>query len=116
MCPLHRSRHSSIRPYRIPSTARVSSPSTSFAPNWASIAVDWADVHIIPVDTDPKWGVVLTGGGSTTWPWAGPWGWRQNPAGKWRGLSWLWLASGTMKNEAAAGEIADSVRKAVFGV
>src|ERR1700758_234365 len=31
------------------------------------LEVDWSNVRILPVDTDPKWGVMITGGSNSVW-------------------------------------------------
>jgi isoquinoline 1-oxidoreductase beta subunit len=31
------------------------------------LEVDWRNVRILPVDTDPKWGVMITGGSNSVW-------------------------------------------------
>jgi isoquinoline 1-oxidoreductase subunit beta len=31
------------------------------------LEVDWTNVRILPVDTDPKWGVMITGGSNSVW-------------------------------------------------
>jgi isoquinoline 1-oxidoreductase beta subunit len=31
------------------------------------LEVDWSNVRILPVDTDPKWGVMMTGGSNSVW-------------------------------------------------
>jgi CO/xanthine dehydrogenase Mo-binding subunit len=31
------------------------------------LEVDWSNVRILPVDTDPKWGVMFTGGSNSVW-------------------------------------------------
>src|SRR5262245_23683952 len=31
------------------------------------LEVDWSSVRIFPVDTDPKWGVMITGGSNSVW-------------------------------------------------
>jgi isoquinoline 1-oxidoreductase subunit beta len=31
------------------------------------LEIDWSNVRILPVDTDPKWGVMITGGSRSVW-------------------------------------------------